>query len=66
MSLGRLCLIAVTLLVSVACGDKVPESEGAKNLGAAPKQTVDKVVTDVGKAMDQGAERTRSADEGKN
>ena len=37
-----------------ACGDKVPESEAAKRLGQQPKQTIDRVTTNVGKAMQQG------------
>jgi len=42
-----------------ACGDKVPESEAAKRIGAQPKQTLDRVTTDLNKAMEQGAERSR-------
>jgi PBP1b-binding outer membrane lipoprotein LpoB len=46
--------IDLVLLVAVAlagCGDKVPESSAAKKVGEQPKQIVDKVTTDVTKAM---------------
>ena len=46
-----------------ACGDKVPESQAARQVGAAPKQIVDKAAADATKAADQGADRTRQADE---
>jgi hypothetical protein len=40
-----------------ACG-KIPESEAAKNIGAQPKQAIDKVNTDLGKAAAEDAART--------
>jgi len=46
-------------LLLAACGDKVPESEAARRLGQQPKKIVDRVTTDVGKAMRRG--RIRSA-----
>jgi hypothetical protein len=55
-------LTAVALMS--ACGDKVPESEAARSAGAAPKQTLDKIGDDTAKALQQGVERDRSADEG--
>jgi hypothetical protein len=45
-------LVVASLLA--ACGDKVPESEAAKRLGQQPKKLVDRVTSDVGKAMQQG------------
>jgi predicted small lipoprotein YifL len=57
-------LVTVALLGSLAgCGDKVPQSEAAKQIGNAPKQTVDKATQDTGKALQQGADRTRQADQ---
>ena len=46
---------------AAGCG----ESESAKRLGAQPKQTVDKVTTDLNRNLQQGAERTRDAEEKK-
>jgi hypothetical protein len=39
------------------CGDKVPESTAAKKVGEQPKQIVDKVTTDLSKAMDKETQR---------
>ena len=46
-----------------ACGDKVPESEAAKRLGQQPKQTIDRVTTNVGNAMQQGQGSERLKEE---
>ena len=55
--------LALALCALLAgCGDKVPQSEAAKQVGNAPKQTVDKATQDTTKALQQGAERTREAD----
>jgi len=53
-------ILAIALLA--ACGDKVPESKAAKELGNVPKQTLDKAATGIDNAMQQGADRTRDAD----
>jgi predicted small lipoprotein YifL len=58
----RAALVAAALAVLGACGDKVPQSEAAKQLGSQPKQTVDKASQDAAKALQQGADRTREAD----
>jgi len=64
--ISKSMLVAVaSLFLLVACGDKVPESQAAKQVGAAPKQTVDKAAADVTKALDQGAERAKQADDTK-
>ena len=55
----RIELALLCALLLGACGDKVPESEAAKRIGAQPKQTLDRVTTDLNKAMEQGAERSR-------
>ena len=57
-------LIATTLIaVGLSACSKVPESEAAKKVGNIPKQTIDKATTDVNKAIQQGADRTRDADQ---
>ncbi len=45
----------------LACGDKVPESQAAKQVGEIPKQVVDKAAAETAKAMQQDAERNRDA-----
>ena len=52
-------VLAAALAALAACGDKVPESQTAKKIGAAPKQIVDKASDDAAKALEQGAQRTR-------
>ena len=52
-----IALVAVTLLLA-ACGDKVPQSEAAKKIGAIPKQTVDRAAERTTEALKQGVERT--------
>jgi hypothetical protein len=42
----------------------VPQSSAAKKMGDAPKQTVDKVVNEANKAIEQGEARTREAIDG--
>ncbi len=56
-------LILVALLA--ACGDKVPESKSAREVGAAPKQTVDKAAAGVGEAIGKASERAKDEDEKK-
>ena len=55
-----LTLIAWSLLA--ACGDKVPESKAAKEIGNIPKQTIDRATTAVDAAIQQGAERMKEED----
>jgi hypothetical protein len=64
-TLRRIEVLLFCALVLAACGDKVPESEAAKKIGMQPKQTLDRVTTDVNKNLQQGAERTREAEEKK-
>ncbi len=42
--------------------NKLPESETAKQVGAQPKQIIDKVSGDTAKALQQGAERQHNAE----
>jgi hypothetical protein len=53
-----LCCLAAA---AAACG----ESESSKRLGAQPKQTIDKVTTDLNRNLQQGPERSREAEEKK-
>ncbi len=52
-------LTLVALLLLAACGDKVPESKAAKEIGNIPKQTIDKASAGVDAAIQQGADRTK-------
>jgi hypothetical protein len=65
MELGDIFLVTAVVVSIAACGDRIPESDGAKKLGAAPKQIVDKASSDIGKALEQGAHQSREAEEGK-
>ena len=58
-------LLVSLVLGLVACGDKVPESKAAKELGNVPKQTLDKATTGVDQALTKGAENLKQADEKK-
>ena len=55
----KFAIVIFALAVLAACGDKVPESKAAKEVGNVPKQTMDKAVTGVENAMTQGAERLK-------
>ena len=58
-------LVVCMLMCLAACGDKVPESKAAKELGNIPKQTLDKATTGVDQALTKGAENLKQADEKK-
>ncbi len=53
---------AVLALFLQGCGDKVPQSEAAKKLGAQPKQLLNQVETDVNKALQKGMEQRQQAE----
>ena len=55
-----ICVLMLAMLA--ACGDKVPESKAAKEVGNIPKQTMDKAVTGVENAMTQGADRLKDGE----
>ena len=57
--------LASMLMCLAACGDKVPESKAAKELGNIPKQTIDKAAAGVDQALTKGAEKIKEADEKK-
>ena len=50
---------AVLALALAGCGDKLPESEAAKKIGAAPKQAIDRATQGVNDAMQKDAERKK-------
>lgn len=58
--------ILPTILVAslFACDGKTPQSESSRKAGDTPKQTVDKVVNEANKAIEQGEARTRDAIDG--
>ena len=62
-TLRRIEPLLVVALLLAACGDKVPESEAARRLGQQPKKILDRVTTDVGKAMQQGQDSERLKEE---
>jgi hypothetical protein len=53
----RFCLLVMVFIA--ACGDKVPESKAAKDVGNIPKQSIDRATTGVDSAIQQGADRIR-------
>jgi len=55
----KLVCLMMTVLLTAACGDEVPESKAAKEVGNVPKQTVDRATTGVDSAIQQGADRIR-------
>jgi len=46
------------MLAAAACSP-----EQSRNIGAQPKKIIDKATTDVNQSIQQGADRTRQADE---
>ena len=56
--MGRVLTLIVCMLLA-ACGDKVPESKAAKDIGNTPKQTIDRATTGVDAAIRQGADRSQ-------
>ncbi len=55
-------LFAFLGLFLLAACSKTPESETAKKVGEQPKQIVDKVTTDLNKAMQKETERQQSTE----
>ena len=65
LRMGRRLSVCALLLSLAACGDKVPESTAAKQVGEMPKQIVDKAAADAAAAVNQGAERSRTEEDKK-
>ena len=56
-------MLAVLFVASFVSGcSKMPESETAKKVGEQPKQLLNKVETDVNKAMQKGMEQRQDAE----
>ncbi|MFN0161463.1 MAG: hypothetical protein ACKVQQ_09545 [Burkholderiales bacterium] len=55
-------ILAMAILLVAGCGDRVPESKAAKELGNAPKQAIDKATSGANAAIQQGVERAREED----
>ena len=53
--------VAASALSACDSGSGVPQSDAAKKFGDAPKATIDKVVGEANKAIEQGEARTRDA-----
>jgi hypothetical protein len=48
--------------ILAACGDKVPESKAAREIGNMPKQVIDKAAAGVDAAVQQGMDRSKEED----
>lgn len=55
-------ILAIVMLLAAGCGDKVPESKAAKEIGNAPKQAIDRATSGANAAIQQGVERAREED----
>ena len=64
MSFAKLVLSTILAVVLLACEAKTPQSDTARKAGDAPKQTIDKVVNEANKAVEQGQAGTREAIDG--
>ena len=58
-------LLMSLILGLAACGDKVPESKAAKDVGNIPKQTLEKATIGVDQALTKGADKLKEAEEKK-
>ena len=58
--------LSAACLALAACGDKTPESEASRRAGDIPKNVIDKAAADTRRALEQGVERNRRAEDGKN
>ena len=57
-------VVAIAFLAALlgGCGDKVPESKAAKELGNVPRQTVDNAAGGVDAAVQKGVDRMKDED----
>ena len=58
----RVLLFAFSIVFLISGCSKTPESQTAVEIGKQPKQIVDKVTTDVNKAMQKDAEQRQQAE----
>ena len=54
--------VGAALALLAACGDKLPESKAAKEIGNIPKQTIDKAATGLDSAATQASDRLKDAE----
>ena len=64
MNFANVIWAAILAAPLLACEAKTPQSDSARKVGDAPKQTIDKVVNDANKAIERGEARTREAMDG--
>jgi hypothetical protein len=64
MNFSNVIWTAILAGALLACEAKTPQSDSARKVGDAPKQTIDKVVNETNKAIEQGEARTRDAIDG--
>ncbi len=57
--MSRMMVGVIALLLCVACGDKVPESQAAKEIGNIPRQTIDKTTSNIDAAIQKGVDRAQ-------
>lgn len=58
-------VISILLAAAIlGCDGTTPQSQEAKKIGSAPKQTIDKVVNEANKSVEQGEARTRDSIDG--
>ncbi len=55
-------LAVILCLLFAGCGDKLPESKAAKEVGNIPRQAIDGATTGVDAAIQQGADRGKEED----
>ncbi len=58
----KLLIFCICFAALSACGDKVPESKAAKEVGNVPKQTVDRAVSGTENAMQKSDDRNKDED----
>ena len=58
----QVLLFAFSIVFLISGCSKTPESQTAVEIGKQPKQIVDKVTTDVNKAMQKDAEQRQQAE----
>lgn len=64
MNFANMVLSMSLAIALMACEAKTPQSESARKIGDMPKQTIDKVVNEANKAIEQGEAHTREAIDG--
>lgn len=58
----KIQVLFFALILSLSGCGKTPESETAKKIGEQPKQIIDKVTSDVNKALQKGTDLRQEAE----